>query len=182
MTLFKRHPAAAVRLIAATLVLVLAAPSALADTKSVLDPADGGAMDIIEASHGHGPTRGLLVHRLRMAEPWNNADLVRISINIRLWKNSTSPDRRVSVNVNEDGSFRTVILGRSGRVLGHGNSWRPDDTTLQVEFTKRTLRPRITSYRWRAEVIQPCTQEGQDCAIEFDFAPDLGQPLVLHRL
>lgn len=182
MTLFKRRQAPVLRLLAAAIILAFAAPSALADTKSVVDPADGGGMDVIEASHHHGATRGVLVHRIRMAEPWSNADLVRVSINIRLWKNSTKPDRRVSVDVNEDGSLSAVVLGRTGRVLGHGSAWRSDDTTLQVEFTKRTLRRRITSYRWRTEVIQPCTPEGQDCAIEFDFAPDRGQPLVLHRL
>lgn len=184
MTFFKRHRAPALRVVAATFAFAFAAPSALADMKSVADPVDAGAMDVVEASHDHGVSRGVLVHRIRMAEAWSNPDLVRITINIRLWKTSTRPDRRVSVSLNEDGSLRTVVVGRTGRVLGHGNAWRPDETTLQVEFTKRTLRPRITSYRWRVEVVQPCRPPTEEdvCAIEYDFAPDRGQPLVLHRL
>lgn len=170
------------RLLVGVLILLVSVP-AYANTRAVEDAETGDTMDAVEATHGHHSTeKGVLVHRITMAQPWDNSDLVAVSINIRLSKAKARPAKRVWVDQNADGSLRTRILERRGQVLGHGNAWRPDDRSLQVEFSRKLLGRKITAYRWRVKIFQPCPQSQPECVIEFDFVPDKGEKAILHRL
>jgi hypothetical protein len=169
-------------LFVAMLILLVSVP-AHADTRAVEDAESGDTMDAVEATHGHHPTeKGVLVHTITMAQPWDNSDLVAISIKIRFSKDDAKPARRVWVDQNADGSLRARILGKRGQVIGHGNAWRPDDRSLQVEFSRKLLGRRIAAYRWRVKVFQPCPQSQPECVIEFDYVPDKGEETILHRL
>jgi hypothetical protein len=164
------------------LVLLVTVP-AYADTRAVEDPETGDTMDAVEATHGHHSSEeGLIVHTVTMAQPWDNSGLVAISIKVRFPKADGKPARRVWVDQNPDGSLRARILGSRGQVLGHGNAWRPDDRSVQVEFSRELLGWKVTAYRWRVKIFQPCPPSQPDCVIEFDYVPDKGDEAILHRL
>ena len=163
------------------LVLVWGNEPGSADTTELPDPLEQYHLDIVTASQGHdaGSPR-VLIHRVGFAEAWSNESLPYLELKLTFTRLQDKRTAVVYVSPRDDGSLRALFLDQKG-TKGHGDAWRPDDHTLQIEFARGLLGRRIDGYRWRVEVAQPC--EGKtNCAPEWDFAPDRAQPKARHDL
>jgi hypothetical protein len=154
-----------------------------ADTKAIEDSRDEEQIvDPVEATHSHHESlRGVLVHTVRMAEPWEDGDLLGINMNIWLPDQDREPDRYVVLGFNADRSMSVTVYNWSGGLRGHGNAWMVDDRTIRIEFARRLLGRRLSHYRWKLTVSFRCNApEGTVCAPQRDLVPDRGK--VLHDL
>lgn len=156
---------------------------ALADSRTVEDERDEGqTVDPISASHGHRQSlRGILVHTIRMAEPWQDGDLLGGGIEIWLPDNDRHPDRQIIIGFNENKSMYALVRdSERTRYIGHANIWMPDDRTIQVEVARALAVSRFDQYRWRVTVAFVCQEQGVVCAPQRDRIPNRGR--VLHQL
>lgn len=165
---------------AAALAVMCAASIAWGDSVMVEDPAEGYEIDAVAAQHRHprvAPAT-LVAHDVRTAAEWSSMDLVRARMKLRLIGGDGPKVRFVELHPMRDGSLRGVFVDRS-RFYGHVFAWRPDTSTLRVEFA-RALLDGARAYRWSIRLYQPCDEEQGVCAVEWDRVPDEGS--ILHRL
>lgn len=166
----------------------LATPAAaLADTRSVEDPPNPNQeLDPVRATSGHDESRKrVLVHTITTAEPTCCGGLYELTLRIWLPHGKRSgPDRQIVVTGNGYGPtpFEGLVYDRRARVRGQANVWRPDDRTLRIEFDRRLLRRKPTSYEWVMLVQSACRPpiEYYPCGgPKFDRVPDTGR--IEHR-
>lgn len=151
-----------------------------ADSVTVEDPAEGYEIDAVAAQHRHprvAPAT-LVAHDVRTAAEWSSTDLMRARMKLRLIGGDGPKVRFVHLHPMRDGSLRGVFVDRS-RFYGHVFAWRPDASTLRVEFA-RALLDGSTAYRWSIRLYQPCADDQGECVVEWDRVPDQGS--ILHEL
>lgn len=167
-------------LAAVTILAVCFGSVVRADSVAVEDPAEGYPVDITSADHRHPRVApaAAVAHTIRAAGEWASADMLRGQMRLRLIGAGKPAIRFIELQPNTDGSIRGVF-NSSNRLLGHVYAWRPDTSTLRVEFA-RSLLDGATAYRWSFKLFQTCEGESEGCAVEWDRVPDEGS--VLHKL
>lgn len=140
-------------------VILGVAPAAVADSDSVSDSEDLGALDISMASHGHGIefSEPILVHTVTTYRDWDS-DLLRNGSGSIRWLFDIDRDRRyelgLRVSATEDGSlYGELDHSGSGRLIGYAKVSRADNRSLTAEFPesllKRLLRKNgVRAYEW----------------------------------
>lgn len=168
--------------------LLTAGQGARADKKVRSDPDDSqGTLDIAAIEHRHD-SRALLVHTVSMYEPWDTTVLEDGETQIRLFFYVRGRlTRAMFVDVTPDGSlFGEVRNWGNAKVVGFAKVWRPDDTSIRIEFPRRLIQPHVARYGWSVgtsfhERGHPdCDQSGSLVIVCSDQAPDLGR--VRHEL
>lgn len=167
---------------AVALSLLYLGSAGLADSARVEDPEEGYPVDVVSAEHRHArfAPAALAVHEIRASAEWTTTEVPSARMKLRLIGNEGPRSRFVELRPNPtDESVRGVFFDSSNRLLGHVYAWRPDASTLRIEFA-RSLLDGARAYRWSMKVFQPCEQESGSCTIEWDRVPDKGS--VLHEL
>lgn len=167
-------------------VLIGAATSARGSTASY-DDADesASALDIARIRHSHRVLQsgqGILRHKLRTHDSWETslleqAEVAAISLHFDTNRDRDPATRGIGfcgegyerimrVKLNEDGSLYGEISNARNRILGYARVWRPDDRSVILEFPKRSLRKKLSSYHWCADTAyheesQPSDQCGE---------------------
>ena len=185
------HRTSLVALVLALTVLVLA-PAAVADMRTVEDPRDTpGRLDIRSVTHRHTPD-GKLVHRVEMYHRWRNRALRSRYSDIALYFNTDGDrwvERAVEIDYRDGRLVARMTRERNleQEVLRRVRVRRVDQRTVKVIFGRHALRRGLESYRWSANTTY-VNNTGDNCWVRedvsmicYDSAPRL-RPAVVHDI
>lgn len=174
-------------LVVLLVVSALLMPAAGADEQRIEDERnENERLDLVAASHSHDANNpNVLVHTLEFAEaPDFPRELHGAILRIEIPNGKRGLDRQINVFHNSDESLTVRVHGvHNDNLRGFGNAYWVDETTLRIEFARRTLRLRVPFYRWRASILYPCTPPPDPeivCSNAVDQVPNTGK--IRHRL
>jgi hypothetical protein len=142
-------------------------------------------LDISRVGHGHKLSRAgepRLTHRITTHDAWRAmlVDGRPSSIAFFITTDRDSRLERRIVVATTRGEIRARMINHSGDIVGRPSVWKPNRRTITVAFGRRTLGPRLRSYRWYATTTfhrsssESCGDAGNVTIVCWDRAPNSG--------
>lgn len=172
--------------IAASMVVVVMAGAALADTRTFADANDTvGKLDIASITQGHAraPSGGhLLTYTMRTYEGWSEDGFGSGSLEMFFSTDGDAAHERVLTVRRQEGELvGSIQRYRDGADLGDATVVHPDRRTVRISFRRRLLGRGLEQYRWMlfASFARPgfdgCNANGNPIIYCLDRHPESGR-------